>query len=193
MVTMKLKAVISGPKVHDVGYRYFLMSVAMSNRIKMFEAHNTDGCQGQEVLVFADGDESAIEAFRASVEIKRPSLSQVSNIVFDDFEGEIMRIGEYAQFCSTVQLNKAIPVLLDMRDDLKAVRKTTDATYEEIKAVRKTTDATLEEIKAVRKTPMLLTRDQSRRKDDRCSSKRQSRAKTTRCYFEEIKQCDDSA
>jgi len=152
MVTMKLKAVISGPKVHDVGYRYFLMSVAMSNRIKMFEAHNTDGCQGQEVLVFADGDESAIEAFRASVEIKRPSLSQVSNIVFDDFEGEIMRIGEYAQFCSTVQLNKAIPVLLDMRDDLKAVRKTTDATYEEIKAVRKTTDATYEEIKAVRKT-----------------------------------------
>jgi len=140
MVTMKLKAVISGPKVHDVGYRYFLMSVAMSNRIKMFEAHNTDGCQGQEVLVFADGDESAIEAFRASVEIKRPSLSQVSNIVFDDFEGEIMRIGEYAQFCSTVQLNKAIPVLLDMRDDLKAVRKTTDATNEEIKAVRKNTE-----------------------------------------------------
>jgi uncharacterized protein YoxC len=39
-----------------------------------------------------------------------------------------------------------------MRDDLKAVRKTTDSTLEEIKAVRKTTDSTLEEIKAVRKT-----------------------------------------
>ncbi|HNU38952.1 MAG TPA: hypothetical protein PKI26_01535, partial [Methanothrix sp.] len=26
---MKLKIQISGPKVHDVGYRYFLMSLAM--------------------------------------------------------------------------------------------------------------------------------------------------------------------
>ncbi|MGB7545386.1 MAG: hypothetical protein WBL92_07275 [Methanothrix sp.] len=39
---MKLKIKISGPKVHDVGYRYFLMSMAMANRIRMFEAHNTE-------------------------------------------------------------------------------------------------------------------------------------------------------
>ena len=94
------------------------------------------------------------------VKIKRPARSEVSNIVFDDFDGDIMRIGEYAQFCSTVQLNKAIPVLLDMRDnlkemkdDLKAVRKNTDMIpqmSEDIKAVRKTTEATLEEIKGLR-------------------------------------------
>lgn len=40
--SMKLKIKISGPKVHDVGYRYFLMSMAMANRIRMFEAHNTE-------------------------------------------------------------------------------------------------------------------------------------------------------
>jgi acylphosphatase len=130
---MKLKIKITGPKVHDVGYRYFLMSMAMSNRIRMFEAHNIESDDGQEVLVFADSDDKAIEAFRTLVKTKRPARSEVSNITFDDFEGVIMRIGEYAQFCSTVQLNKTIPVLLDMRDDLKEMKG-------DLKAVRKNTD-----------------------------------------------------
>jgi acylphosphatase len=133
---MKLKVKITGPKVHDVGYRYFLMSMAMTNRIRMFEAHNIESNEGDEVLVFLDGDEETVKAFRTLAETKRPARSEVSSIVFDDFEGEVMKIGEYAQFCSTVQLNKAIPVLLDMRDDMKAMRKTTDATLEEIKGMR---------------------------------------------------------
>ena len=37
-----------------------------------------------------------------------------------------MRTGEFAQVCTALQLNKAIPLLLDMRDDLKVVRKNTD-------------------------------------------------------------------
>jgi acylphosphatase len=143
MESMKLKIKISGPKVHDVGYRYFLMSMALANRIRMFEAHNTESCEGEEVLVFVDGDEEAIKAFSALVETKRPSRSKVSNIVFDGFEGEVMKIGEYAQFCSTVQLNKAIPLLLDMRDDMKEMKG-------DMKAVRKNTEATLEEIKGMR-------------------------------------------
>ena len=49
-------------------------------------------------------------------------------------------------------MEKAVSLLRDMRDDLKAVRSTTDLTLDEIKAVRKTTDLTLDEIKAVRKT-----------------------------------------
>lgn len=154
---MKLKVKITGPKVHDVGYRYFLMSMAMSNRIRMFEAHNTESDEGQEVLIFADGEDKAIEAFCSLVKTKQPARSKVSNIAFDEFDGEIMRIGEYAQFCSTVQLNKAIPVLIDLRDDIKemkgdvkAVRKTTEATLDETKSIRKTTDITLEEIRGMR-------------------------------------------
>ena len=145
-MTMKLMIKITGPKVHDIGYRYFLMSMAMSNMIKMFEAHNTESDEGQEVLVFADGEDKAIEAFRALVKTKRPARSEVSNIAFDDFDGEIMRIGEYAQFCSIVQLNKAIPVLLEIRDNTAI----NPQILEEIKAMRKTTNATLEEIKGLR-------------------------------------------
>ena len=132
--------------MHDVGYRYFLMSLAMSNRIRMFEAHNIEEGVGKEVLIYVDGDEEAIKAFRALLETKRPVHSEVSNIVFDDFDGEVMKIGEYAQFCSTVQLNKAIPVLLEIKDNTKN-------TLEEIKVVRKNTDTipqVLEEIKGLR-------------------------------------------
>ena len=162
-MNMKLKIKIIGPKVHDVGYRYFLLGIAMSSRIRKFEAHNTKGNEGGEVLVFADGDEAAIKAFRAQVETERPAQSEVSNIVFEDFEGVVMRIGEYAQFCATIQLNKAIPVLLEIRDntkatpqileEIKAVRKNTDTIpqiSEDMKAVRKSTDATLDEIKGLR-------------------------------------------
>lgn len=146
MGDMKLKIKITGDKVHDVGYRYFLMSMAMANRIRMFESHNAESIDGEEVLAFADGDEEAIESFRASVRAKRPARSKVSNIIFDDFKGDIMKIGEYAQFCATVQLNKTIPMLLDMRDDLQAVRKNTDV----IPQVKANTDAIIEEIKGLR-------------------------------------------
>ena len=153
---MKLKIKIIGDKVHDVGYRYFLMSTAMANRIRMFEAHNTESIDGEEVLVLADGNEEAIESFRALVKTKRPARSEVSNIIFDDFEGDIMKIGEYAQFCATVQLNKAIPLLLDMRDDLKAVRRNTDVipqvktNTDAIPQVKTNTDVIIEEIKGLR-------------------------------------------
>jgi acylphosphatase len=136
---MKLGIKIIGPKVHDVGYRYFLLGIAMSNRIRMFEAYNTKSSEGEEVVVFADGDEAAIKAFCNQVETERPARSKVSNIVFDEFEGEVMKIGEYAQFCATVQLNKAIPVLLDLRDSMHEVRKNTAVTpqiLEEIKGLR---------------------------------------------------------
>lgn len=118
---MKVKIKIAGSRVHDVGYRYFLLGLSMSNRIRSFEAHNIESCEGEEVWAFADGEEEAITAFCSLVESKRPARSEVSSVVFDDFEGEVMKIGDYAQFCTTIQLNKAIPVLLEIRDNTRSI------------------------------------------------------------------------
>ncbi len=103
---MKLKIQLFGPKVHDVGYRYFLMSLAMANRIRMFEAHNTESTEGEAVLVFVDGDEDAVKGFLDLVRSRRPARSEVSGVFSGGFEGEVMKIGEYAQFYATVLLNK---------------------------------------------------------------------------------------
>jgi acylphosphatase/gas vesicle protein len=116
---MKLKVKITGPKVHDVGYRYFLMSNAIDTGLKGFHARNRMGEKEPEVTALVEGDEETIADFKKLVETQKPDHSQVSSIVFEDYEGDIMRTSEYAYVCTTIQLNKAIPLLLDMRDNLK--------------------------------------------------------------------------
>ena len=145
-MNMKLKVKITGPKVHDVGYRYFLMSNAIDLGLKGFHARNRTGEKGPEVTALVEGDEETIADFKKLVETQKPDHSQVSSIVFEDYEGDIMRTSEYAFVCTNIQLNKAIPLLLDMRNDLKEMKG-------DMKAVRKNTDTipqVLEEIKGMR-------------------------------------------
>ena len=112
---MKLKIKIAGPKIHDVGYRYFLMSVAIDMGLKGFHARNKMGEKEPEVIVLVEGDDESIADFKKMVETRKPERSQVSSIAFEDYEGDVMKTESYAQICSSIQLNKAIPVLLDIR------------------------------------------------------------------------------
>lgn len=143
---MKIKIKITGPKVHDVGYRYFLMSNAIDMGLKGFQARNRTNGKDQEVIALIEGDDDAIADLKKLIESKKPEHAEVSNIAFEDYESDVMKTGEYAQVCTALQLNKAIPVLLEIRDNTKC-------TLEEIKAVRKNTDAIPqihEEIKGLR-------------------------------------------
>jgi acylphosphatase len=128
-MNMKLKVKITGPKVHDVGYRYFLMSNAIDMVLKGFHARNRMNEEEQEVIALVEGDEETITDFKKLVETQKPEHSNVLNIAFEDYEGDVMRAGEYAQVCTALQLNKAIPVLLEIRDNTKN-------TLEEIKGLR---------------------------------------------------------
>jgi acylphosphatase len=126
---MKQKIKITGPKVHEVGYRYFLMSNAIDMGLKGFHARNRTGEKEPEVIALVEGDEEAIADFKKLVETKKPERSQVSSIVFEDYDGDVTKTESYAQICSAIQLNKAIPVLLEIRDNTKN-------TLEEIKGMR---------------------------------------------------------
>ncbi len=150
---MKLKIKITGPKVHDVGYRVFLLKHAMNTALSGLSTYNWDEDGQQEVIALVEGDEARIKAFLKAVEKNKPELAEVSKVTSEPYDGEVGRTSEVAMFCSFVQLDKAIPLLLDMRDDIKAVRKSTDMIpqmSEDIKAIRKTTDTTLGEIKGLR-------------------------------------------
>ena len=127
---MKLKIKIIGPKVHDVGYRVFLLKHAMNLALPGLSTYNWEEDGRQEVIVLVEGDEIRTTSFRKMIEKNKPELAEVSNVTFEDFDGDVGRTSEIAVFCSFVQLDKAIPLLLDMRDDLKAVRKTTDLTLD---------------------------------------------------------------
>ncbi|MDD5258251.1 MAG: acylphosphatase [Methanothrix soehngenii] len=143
---MKLKVTITGENVHKVGYRYFLMTSAIDQGLDGFTARNTMKGNEQQVVALIEGNEEAIAAFKKLAESQRPEHSLVSSIVFEDTNSNVMKTGEYAQVCTAVQLNKAISLLLDMRNDLKemkgdmkVVRKNTDIIpqiHEEIKGMR---------------------------------------------------------
>jgi acylphosphatase len=150
---MKLKIKITGPKVHDVGYRVFLLKNAMNLALPGLSTYNWEENGQQEVIALVEGDEARIAPFLQAIEKNKPELAEVSKVTSEPYDGDVGRTSEVAMLFSFVQLDKAIPLLLDMRDDLKAVRKNTDMIpqiSEDIKAVRKTTDATLDEIKAMR-------------------------------------------
>ena len=161
---MKLKIKIAGPNVHNVGYRVFLMKHAMNLALPGLSTYNWEENGQQEVIILLEGDEARIAVFRQTVEKNKTELAEVSNITFEDYSGEVGRTSEVAMFCSFVQLDKAIPLLLDMRDDLKEmkgdmkemkgdVKEMKDDMKEikgDLKAVRKSTEATLEETKGLR-------------------------------------------
>lgn len=136
-VSMKIKITIIGPRVHDVGYRYLLMSNAIDLGLRGFHARNRTNGSDQEVIALLEGDEEAIADFKEMVESKKPEKANVSNIAFEDYDSDIMRVGEYAQISSAEQLGKAIPILLKIQDNTALTPQILD----EIKAVRKNTDA----------------------------------------------------
>jgi acylphosphatase len=129
---MKLEVIITGPKVHDVGFRYFLMSNAIDLGLNGFRARNGMNGKEQEVIALVEGDEGSIADFRRLIEVQKPERSEISNIVFKDYEGDVMRAGEYAQICTALQLNKAIPILLKIQDNTNA----TPQILEEVKGLR---------------------------------------------------------
>lgn len=77
---MKLKIVIHGPKVHNVGYRYFLLSNADNLGLKGFSARNMKANGHQAVQILVEGDDCQIHEFQEIVEIRTSSESLISEM-----------------------------------------------------------------------------------------------------------------
>ena len=143
---MKLKVKITGPKVHDVGYRPFLTEIAMSLALRGFEVYNDEEDGRQVVVAIAEGDEQRIGKFSSTAKMHYPQLAIVDVVKSEDYTGEVMPLWQFASISTATQMNKAIPLLLavkentdtipEMRDDLKAVKKNTEATLDEIKGLK---------------------------------------------------------
>ena len=140
---MKLRITITGPKVHDVGYRPWLTELAMNTALRGFEVYNDEENGQQTVIALIEADEQRIKRFLNIIETTQPQPATVSEVTSDEYIGDVMPVWQAATMGSFTQLNKAIPILLEMKDDLKEMKG-------DLKTVRKTTDATLEEIKGLR-------------------------------------------
>ena len=122
IIRMKLKITISGPRVHDVGYRVYLLTAAMNLALPGFSALNWTENGEQRVIALVEGDDLRVAAFSQLVEAKKPERAEVQDIVITEYDGDVGRTSEYAMMSSFNQLNKAVPILLEIRDDMKEMK-----------------------------------------------------------------------
>ena len=113
---MKQKIEIIGPKVHGVGYRYFLMNQAMLQGMDGFAALNQVGRDHlQKVWVIVEGSTGSVNAFSAFAQAERPEEAAVSSVLIEDFDGFVPRMTDFAMILTAGQMVKAIPIIQEIR------------------------------------------------------------------------------
>ena len=145
---MKAKITIRGKRVQDVGYRLFLLSRA--HGLKGFEAANV----GEDLIVLIEGDNAAVNRFIQITKTEKPPSAEVSEVVVEGYDGEVMDVKEYREQLSLEQLVKIATVGVEMRDDIKEIKA-------DIKTMLKKQDDTLAEIRATR-NEIIATRSELR-------------------------------
>lgn len=147
---MKVKITIIGDKVHNIGYRYFLMEGAILFSIERFKAINL--MSDRQVLhVFAEGDDEDVTEFGEFVKTNYPSDAEVNTIEIGDYKGSIPKLESFALVFNIGQSNKFI-------GEAKAVNKTIKEESEKTRleiasvglAVRDESEKTRDEMKKVR-------------------------------------------
>jgi len=109
---MKLQAKILGSKVHEVGYRVFLLHKAIELGCRRFSAYNRFDQGFQMVVALIEGDEGQLKGFGSFVEESRPEGSEVSSILSEEYHGYVMSVEDFMHVSMVEQLNKGIPALL---------------------------------------------------------------------------------
>ncbi|MBU4223244.1 MAG: acylphosphatase [Euryarchaeota archaeon] len=111
---MKIKTKIIGNKVHDVGYRVFLLRKALELGMERFNAYNTKENGVQVLVSFMDGDSDQISTFQNYVRNNRPENADISDIIFEDYAGHVIGIVDYMHLIQVEQLSKGIPAILSI-------------------------------------------------------------------------------
>ncbi|ODS42527.1 MAG: hypothetical protein MSIBF_04215 [Candidatus Altiarchaeales archaeon IMC4] len=124
---VKKKILIEGEKVHDVGYRLFLMNCADDFRIENFDAKNiiSDGKQCVRVLV--ESSEDNVNRFLAFVERKenRPENAEVDSIKPGDYDDYVKSMDSFRSGFMAYQQYKFVSVGSKMLNEMECVKTET--------------------------------------------------------------------
>ncbi len=130
---MKIKFIIQGENVQEVGYRVFLFNNAFNYGISKFNAFNVNKNQ---VFAFVEGDEETLNNYVGFCKENKPEGAIVENILTEVYNGEIGDTQTFATILTLEQLNKGVPAILEMKGDLKEMLVKQDETVQEIKNLR---------------------------------------------------------
>lgn len=151
---MKLEIIITGKKVHDVGYRHFLLAHALMRGIEKLYSYNAYIEGKQTVMVYIEGEEEQVVDFLDLVKTNFPSdAKEVSYVKHNGYVGEVMDINQYMHLAHVEQLDKGIPAILEIREhtsQIPAIRENTEKILEHTKGILVKQDETIQEIKSLR-------------------------------------------
>lgn len=111
---MKVQAIITGKKVHDVGYRVFLLQKSLELGFQRFNARNRVHDGDQQVIVQFEGEPEIADAFRSVIREEHPAGAEVSGISFENYAGYVISINDYMHVIQIEQLSKGIPAIISI-------------------------------------------------------------------------------
>ena len=117
----RMRILIKGKVVQDIGFRLFLYERADELAIPEFQARNLK--EGVEVLV--GGEEAAIDRFVALVRVERPEGADVETIDIAEYKGTIRPIERFAQSFMLTQMGKFVQFGMEMLGTEKEIKKDT--------------------------------------------------------------------
>ena len=103
---MKAKEIRIKGKVHDVGYRLFLLSDAERLFIEKFDARNVLINGEQHLIVLVGGAEDKISKFVEFAESNYPPEASVESVEVKDYGEEVRSIDSFRQSLMVFQLTK---------------------------------------------------------------------------------------
>ena len=137
---IKKKIIISGQKVHDVGYRPYLLGIAESMGIEKFFVDNIFSDEKQVVYALINSSEENVDSFIEIASSKFPEKSIVEKVEVEDYKGNVMKIESFYRYLTAMQLSKianyggkmldkqdtTIQVLQDVKHDTSAMLEKQD-------------------------------------------------------------------
>ena len=108
---MKIKFKIFGPRVHNVGYRPFLIALADEFGISKFEVYNSILEGKQVVIAKTESEEDQFQAFVDAMQSRKPKKAEVSDIKYEPFEGMVHSIMRTSMMSMTTQLAQGIDAI----------------------------------------------------------------------------------
>ena len=135
---MKLKITISG-KVHDVGYRLFLLNQADSLLLRKFDARNVYVDGKQTLIVLVEGEKEQVNEFVEFVKAEKPEKAVIDEVKVEEYGGAVRTIDSYRNSLMLEQLSKIVQVGLNMLEKQ-------DETVKEIRKVAEKIDESKEHL-----------------------------------------------
>ena len=147
MALKAAKEIVIKGKVHDVGYRLFLLSEAERLFIEKFDARNVLVDGAQHLVVLVEGAEDKISRFVEFAKASYPPDASVQSVEVRDYGGEIRSIDSFRQSFMVFQLTKIAQAGVGMLGKQDAMLEKQDTMLEKMDTMLEKQDETIKVIK----------------------------------------------